>query len=110
MDSPTEEEKAAAYAARVPRVTLKPPFRLVAPGRIKYLSPQEHTILLALMARRYCSKELLAEILWPDPDDMADTWADVLSVNVTTLRQKLRDFGWAIPASNRQGWTLKEER
>ena len=109
MDSPTEEEKAAAYAARVPRVTLKPPFRLVAPGRAQPLTRQEHTILLALMARQYCSKELLAEILWPDPDTMADTWANVLSVEVSRLRQKLKDFGWVIPASNRRGWTLEPE-
>ena len=109
MDSPTEEEKAAAYAARVPCVTLKPPFRLVGHGRAEYLTPQEHTILLALMVRRYCSKEVLAEILWPDPDTMADTWGDVVSVNVARLRQKLSGFGWVIPTSNRHGWTLEEE-
>ncbi|MCK5446441.1 MAG: winged helix-turn-helix domain-containing protein [Rhodospirillaceae bacterium] len=109
MDSPSEEEKAAAYAARVPRITLKPPFRLVAPGRTEPLHPQEHTILLALMLSKYNSAELLAEILWPHPDDMPDTWNDVVSVRVCHLRRKLKDFGWAIPTSNRRGWTLEEK-
>ncbi len=82
---------------------------LIAPGRRQPLSPQEHTILLALMGRPYCNAELLAEAVWPDPDDMPDSWHDALSVLVCTLRQKLRYFGWIIPTSNRRGWTLESE-
>ncbi|GAA0623434.1 helix-turn-helix domain-containing protein [Thalassospira tepidiphila] len=51
----------------------------------------------------------IAEVLWPDPDDMPDHWASVLQVTVSALRKKLRQVGSEIDICTiwRRGYYLQ---
>ena len=69
-----------------------------------WLSPQECDLLFALMAHPFLSHEKLCDIMWPDPDQMPDTWANVIRKVMCVLRQALRHVGSEWRISTR--WTL----
>lgn len=89
------------------RVTLIRPYRISDGDRSERLEPQEQILLLALMGRPTCTKDLLSEILWPDPDFMPDHWVSLIRLRVHTLRRKINRFGWTISVRYYHGWTLE---
>ena len=73
-----------------------------------HLAPQEGLVMTALLSHREVTAELLMEVLWPDPDDMPDTWHDILKILLSRLRHNLRAFGWVIKNRHGFGWHLVE--
>jgi len=70
------------------------------------LSPQQATLLFALMCRKEVSKELAAEMVWPDPDTMPDTWSDCIRLLLHTLRAAIQPC-WRILNRPGYGWRLE---
>ncbi len=86
------------------RFRLRP--AIVGGGQAVRLTPQEATVLLAVMARPEVAAAELAELLWPDPDAMPDFWRDNIGAVLCTLNAKLRPFGWDVVARVGFGWRL----
>jgi hypothetical protein len=90
-----------------PRLSIQPPYRITTAGQVTHLNRQEALFLLALMGRREMTAFAAAEILWPHPDFMPDTWRNRLGVLVSCLRAKMRPFGWTIETRHGFGWRLE---
>ena len=80
-----------------------------------HLDPQEGLMMTAFLSHPEVTTDILWDTLWPDPDDMPDTWYRSLLVRMCGLRHKLRPFGMTIttrgPATFRSknyGWHLQE--
>lgn len=73
-----------------------------------HLMPAEGLIMLALLAHREVTMDLLMDVLWPDPDDMPDIWYRSTMVRMSWLRSKLLLFGWTIACRQGFGWRLEE--
>ena len=70
------------------------------------LSPQQSTIVLAVMCRPRVSHDQLSEIVWPDADEMPDAWQEHLNVLITGARRKLKPHGWYIHFLKGRGFAL----
>ncbi len=75
-----------------------------------HLTPHEGLLLTALLGHREVPAELLREVLWPDPDLMPDRWYEILVVQLSKLRSKLRRCGWTIAVRHGFGWRLEQMR
>lgn len=71
------------------------------------LTPFEGHMVLAMMGRPELSADLAAEILWPDPDKMPETWLIQIRTVMSRARAKLRPFGWRIASRYGFGWRLE---
>jgi len=73
-----------------------------------YLTDFEGLLMTALLSHREVTRDLLADVLWPDVDDTPDWFHGCIGVHLCRLRQKLRAFGHDI--GNRYGgiWWLVE--
>lgn len=71
------------------------------------LTPIETSILFSLMCRPRVPAALMSEAVWPDPDTMPDGWNDLLRVEMTRLRAKVKVFGVHISTTYGQGYTLE---
>jgi DNA-binding response OmpR family regulator len=71
------------------------------------LNPIQTSILFSLMCRPKVPAALMSEVVWPDPDTMPDRWNDLLRVEMTRLRAKLRAFGVRITTVYGQGYTME---
>lgn len=90
-----------------PKIKTKYPFYISCEkGRIR-LFPQEASLLFVLMFHKEASDELILEVLWPDPDLMPDTWANVIRVTLNNLRAKLQPHGWEIINRFGYGYSLE---
>ena len=72
------------------------------------LSPQELTVLWALMMLEFASDDDLVEMLWPDVEDQPDMWADVIKIVACSLRKKLKPAGWGVKKNYGKPWYLVE--
>ena len=91
------------------RLRLFPAPALVVDGKAKRLSPQQARLLLALMGRPLLARDMVSEVLWPDPDLMPNEWCNVIDMVFFRLRRKLVGSGWTIKTRTGQGWSLKRE-
>ena len=74
-----------------------PPYRLTdKAGRRILLKHNEAQILLALMGNRFLGRELISEVLWPNPDKMPDHYFTRIYQMIRDLREKLEIFGLSI--------------
>ena len=87
-----------------------PPYELREGACRVHLTPYEGLIMTALLGRREVTVELLMEVLWPDPDLMPDRWYEILVVQLSKLRGKLRRCGWTIAVRHGFGWRLAQLR
>lgn len=89
------------------RIALKFPYMLTLDGHPWVrLSRQQALLLFALMGHKEVSKELAAEILWPNPDVMPDAWSDAIKVLVCLLRASIGPR-WKISTRHNFGYTLE---
>lgn len=77
-----------------------------SPPYVRVLRRQEGLIMTALSGGVELSRNELAEILWPHPDDMPEQWFGSLTGSITNLRGKLLPFGWFIVNRYSFGWRL----
>lgn len=71
------------------------------------LTPFEGGLLLAMMGRPELSADEAAEVLWPDPDKMPETWLIQIRTVISRIRSKLKPFGWTVASRYRFGWRLE---
>ncbi len=71
------------------------------------LTPAEGRLLIALMGRPVLAHDVATEILWPNPDEQADTWLNVLNVQIHRIRRKMEGSGWMIRNVWGKGWRLE---
>ena len=64
----------------------------------------------ALMCRKRVSRDELAEILWPDPDDMPETSYNNIKVNIHWARQALRGSEWRIVSDKNRCYMLERAK
>ena len=60
------------------KLCIWPKYELRDGGFVVPLARHEGLIMTALLGRRECTLDLLREVLWPHPDDEADTWHNVI--------------------------------
>jgi len=61
------------------------------------LSPQEGLVMLALLGNKTITRESLADIIWPDPNNTPLGFDLSISRIINRLRVKLSPFEWTIP-------------
>ena len=59
-----------------------------------YFPKAQAKVLLTCMCRRVATKDLLIDVIWPDPDHMPLNAINVISVYITKIRNKIRPLGW----------------
>lgn len=64
-------------------------------------------LILTLASNGECTAMQLAEVAWPDPDDMPDMWCDCIRRRISKLRRILHPLGWQIVNRPGYGWRLK---
>ena len=70
-------------------------------------TPAERIIVSLVMARPKATLDAITETLWPDPDDMPDTWIDTIRQHIYTARKKMLLTGWTITGCAKRGWHLQ---
>ena len=76
-----------------------------------HLMPQEGLCMVALLSHRIVSRDLIADVLWPDVDKTPDWFHTIFAVRICFLRTALRRFDWTIRNVRRHGdigWHLEE--
>jgi DNA-binding response OmpR family regulator len=90
----------------MPKVTLRPPYRVTVEGVVHKITPSEHNVLMALMGKRVCSREDLAQAIWPLNAIRPLTMRSC--THLTRLRKVLEGH-WAIRSQFNRGWYLEKE-
>lgn len=91
-----------------PRVTLNYPYNITIDGKPHRITIGEAQILFSLMATRVCSKDLLADAIWPGFTRRPLCPSNAISNYIWRLRQILEGH-WRIINRFNQGWTLEKE-
>ena len=77
------------------------PYELRATGCRVLLNTTNGLIVLALLGSPALSEVELAEIRWPEPDDMPDTWAECLHVQICRINALILSAGVRITGAQR---------
>jgi len=80
---------------------------LTVNGQPRRLGRHETAMLWLLMCRPVVTVEDCQTALWPDPEDMAETWLTVVNVTRCRLRHALAGSGWEIKWGGRSRWSLE---
>lgn len=71
------------------------------------LSPQEKQVVWAVMTRKVVTHMEMAEVLWPNAEDMPDSYENHIRILVFHANRKIRPHGWNIKGTWQRGTRLE---
>lgn len=83
----------------MPKINLKPPFRITQGTLIQPLTDTEGRLVWTFMCRNGIhgiTADQLAESIWGEGWNWPETYAKSIHVKIWALRKKLEPFGWTI--------------
>ena len=81
--------------------------QITVDGISHIIHPQGWRVLWALMCHKRIDRNIMSEILWPDPDEMPDQWLKVIGVVIHRLNETIRLHGYNVKGTYGWGWSLE---
>ena len=95
----------------MPKISLKPPFRITQGTLAQPLTDTEGRMMWAFMFRGGITGDQLAAIIWGHEAHWPLTYAKCVHVKLWQLRKKLEPFGWSISRGSRgASWGERAKR